>query len=541
MRSLWSGLALRSALALFLVHVAATASAQTPLGSAWTYQGRLAQAGAPASGSIPMVFKLWDAASAGNQVGPTLTFNGVGGNPPPVSVSNGVFTVSLDFGAGVFGPSARWLEITVNGVALAPRQAVDSTPAAAFSMAPWATLGSNLSYTGGNVGIGTTQPSTALQVARATGDTEIGIVGGNGGRRWTLQSSAGGAVNLSGTFQIIDRTAGAFRLLIDPTGNVGIGTSTPNSKLSVAGGGDFTGDLGIGGRAQIVGDATVYEDLVVRKNLGVNTLGIPQSRVHVVGDVRVDSGFLGVNLNGPAQSRLHVNGDVRIDSGSLRIDSGALTFGSLTDNSDPMYITRQNVSPDYSQLVINLGDNPGSEPPPGDDLVILANGAVQFVFRSNGSAFKTGAPNWFVLSDARAKHDIEPLTGVLDRLMALKGHTFFYNEPNIPGARPGRCIGFVAQEVEPIFPDWVSTDSSGLKSLQVAGFEALAVEALRDLRAEKDAEIAAARAANEANDKKLEELRQENAALHARLDILEGALRELAARMATDQPTRKKQ
>jgi hypothetical protein len=507
MRSLWSGLALRSALALFLVHVAATASAQTPLGSAWTYQGRLAQSGSPASGSIPMVFTLWDAASAGNQVGPTLTFNGVGGNPPPVSVSNGVFTVSLDFGAGVFGPSARWLEITVNGVALAPRQAVDSTPAAAFSMAPWATLGSNLSYTGGNVGIGTTQPNTALEVSRATGDTEIGILGGDSGRRWTLQSSAGGEGALSGTFQIIDRTAGAARMLIDPMGNVGIGTSAPTSKLSVAGGGSFTGDLGIGGHARVLGDATVYQDLVVLKNLGVNTLGIPQSRVHVVGDVRVDS--------------------------------GALQFGSITDNSDPMYIVRQNNSPDYSQLVINLGDNPGSDAPPGDDLIIRAGTVTQFIFRSNGTAAKTGAPLWATISDARAKHDIEPLNGVLDRLMALKGHTFFYNEPNIPGARPGRCIGFVAQEVEPVFPDWVSTDSSGLKTLQVAGFEALAVEALRDLRAEKDAQIAAARAANAANDKKLEELRHENAALHARLDSLEGALRELTARMAAEHRTQK--
>ncbi len=524
MKGLCLGLKLFFALCAF----AATVSAQTPLGSAFTYQGLLEQSGVPSNGSFPMVFKLWDAVSAGTQVGPTLTFDGVGDNPPPVAVSNGVFTVTLDFGAGVFGPNARWLAITVNGVTLSPRQAMNAAPAATFSMAPWATLGNDLSYSGGNVGIGTTVPNSAFEVARSAGDTEIGIVGGDGGRRWTLQSSAGGDVFLAGTFQIIDRTAGAARMLIDPMGNVGIGTSVPNSKLSVAGDGVFTGDLGIGGQARVFGDATMYQDLVVRDNLGVNTAGIPQSRVHVVGDVRVDSGFLGVNLNGAAQSRVHVNGDVRIDSGSLR-------FGSPTDNSDPVSIERQNPSPDNSQLIINLGDNPGADAPPGDDLIVRAGGQVQFIFRSNGMAAKTGAPIWATVSDARAKHDIEPLTGVLDRLMDLSGHTFFYNEPNIPGARAGQCMGFIAQEVEPVFPDWVATDSSGLKTLQITGFEALTVEALRDLRAEKDAEIAAIRAANESNDKKLEELRQENAALRARLDAVDRILKELTPALPADQ------
>lgn len=527
MRSLCAGLALFFAFCAFV----ATASAQTPLGSAFTYQGRLGQSGAPANGSFPMAFTLWDAAAAGTQVGPTLTFNGQGGNPPTVVVLNGVFTVALDFGAGAFGPSARWLEITVNGVTLAPRQAVQSAPTATFSMAPWATQGTKISYSGGNVGIGTTQPSTALEVARANGDTEIGIVGGDGGRRWTLQSSAGGEEFLSGTFQIIDRTAGAARMLIDSSGKVGIGTTDPFSMLSVAGGADVSGDFSVGGKSVLWGDVLTYHKLTVLDSIGVNTFFAPQARLQVVGDVRVDSGFLGVNTPSGPQSRIHVVGDVRIDSGPLM-------FGSLTENSDPVYITRQTVSPDYSQLIINLGDNPGADSPPGDDLIIRAGTATQFIFRSNGTAAKTGAPLWSTVSDARAKHDIEPLKGVLDRLMALKGHTFFYNEPNIPGARPGKCIGFVAQEVEPVFPDWVSTESSGMKGLQITGFEALTVEALRDLRAEKDAEIAAARAANESSEKKIEELRQQNAALRARLDTLEDVLRELTARMAVDERTR---
>lgn len=97
-------------------------------GTAFSYQGRLNDGGNPASGNYDLQFSLRDAASGGNQVGPTLT-------NAPVLVSNGVFTVTLDFGAGIFNGSARWLEVGVrtNGsvsgfTLLNPHQAITSTP-----------------------------------------------------------------------------------------------------------------------------------------------------------------------------------------------------------------------------------------------------------------------------------------------------------------------------------------------------------------------------------------------------------------------------
>jgi hypothetical protein len=109
--------------AMFLQPAAALAQ-----GTAFTYQGRLEQAGAPAHGLHDLRFTVHDAASGGNQWGPALT-------NAPVAVSNGLFTVTLDFGFGVFNGGARWLEIGVrsNGTAsaftpLAPRQAVLPSP-----------------------------------------------------------------------------------------------------------------------------------------------------------------------------------------------------------------------------------------------------------------------------------------------------------------------------------------------------------------------------------------------------------------------------
>jgi len=95
--------------------------------TAFTYQGRLNDGNAPASGSYDLSFSVWNTASGPAQLGGTLTTNGV-------AVSNGLFTVTLDFGAGVFTGPDRWLEIGVrsNGAGafftLAPRQALTPSP-----------------------------------------------------------------------------------------------------------------------------------------------------------------------------------------------------------------------------------------------------------------------------------------------------------------------------------------------------------------------------------------------------------------------------
>ena len=95
-------------------------------GTAFTYQGRLNDGPNPADGTYHLRFTLFDALTVGNQVGPPLTNS-------PVNVSNGLFTVTLDFGAN-FPGADRWLEIGVrtNGVAtftnLVPRQKITPSP-----------------------------------------------------------------------------------------------------------------------------------------------------------------------------------------------------------------------------------------------------------------------------------------------------------------------------------------------------------------------------------------------------------------------------
>ncbi len=106
------------------------ARAQT---TAFTYQGHINTNGSPATGSFDFQFALRDAATLGNNVGTTQFV-------AAVSVSNGLFTVSLDFGAAAFDGSLRWLEIGVRPAVggpynlLVPRQQITSAPYAALAL-----------------------------------------------------------------------------------------------------------------------------------------------------------------------------------------------------------------------------------------------------------------------------------------------------------------------------------------------------------------------------------------------------------------------
>jgi hypothetical protein len=98
------------------------------LGTAFTYQGQLKQGGNPVTATCDFQFSLRDDPSDGTQIGSTQIKEGV-------SVSNGLFTVQLDFGDGAFQGDARWLQIAVrcptgsgSYIPLDPRQAL--TPAA---------------------------------------------------------------------------------------------------------------------------------------------------------------------------------------------------------------------------------------------------------------------------------------------------------------------------------------------------------------------------------------------------------------------------
>ena len=148
------------------------------LGTAFTYQGNLTQSGANVDQTCGFEFSLYDASSSGNQQGSTQTKSGV-------SVSKGLFSVSLDFGSSIFTGDERWLGISVrcpdsgDYTALSPRQSLTAAPYALYASGNWSLTG-NVSTTAGTNFVGTTD-STALVFKTNSSEAMRIASGGNVG------------------------------------------------------------------------------------------------------------------------------------------------------------------------------------------------------------------------------------------------------------------------------------------------------------------------------------------------------------------------
>ena len=122
-----------------------------PVGSSFTYQGRLLDSSAPANGTYDLEFHLFDSETGGNTLGAVLHED--------VLVANGLFNVELDFGADAFNEQARWLAMGArNGtstgafVALPMRQALIAVPQSQFALVAGTVLDSSI--TGAKIAAG---------------------------------------------------------------------------------------------------------------------------------------------------------------------------------------------------------------------------------------------------------------------------------------------------------------------------------------------------------------------------------------------------
>ncbi|AVP97440.1 hypothetical protein C7S18_09630 [Ahniella affigens] len=111
---------------LCLIGASGTLAQTSPQLPDFTYQGRLQQSGAAANGSFDLAFALFDQATGGNQIGATIL-------EPDFPVVDGIFSVSLSF-PNAFTGTQLYLQVSVEGTPMLPRQAVSTTPVAQFSL-----------------------------------------------------------------------------------------------------------------------------------------------------------------------------------------------------------------------------------------------------------------------------------------------------------------------------------------------------------------------------------------------------------------------
>lgn len=116
------------ALATLALNAGSHLYAESPLGTAFIYQGQLKLDSQPVDGSADFSFSLWDAVVGGNRLGSPIVFSGL-------NVVNGLFSADLNFGVVAFNGDARWLEVGVESppgsgsyAVLSPRQRLTPVP-----------------------------------------------------------------------------------------------------------------------------------------------------------------------------------------------------------------------------------------------------------------------------------------------------------------------------------------------------------------------------------------------------------------------------
>jgi len=238
----------RTILLLASALCAGAAAAQTPLGTAFTYQGRLGDAGASADGAYDFIFQLCDAATGGNVLGTVVRDD--------LPVVDGLFSTELDFGASPFGADARWLEISVRlgshvvpPTVLTPRQKITAAPYASYALqsAQWRSVGDNVTNTAGDfVGINRAEPVSTAEFFGVQAPVQSGYGGmyirTDGAAAKPFYGYSNGAQSawtyLDGTTGDWRVNNGGDRLTVTSSGRVGIGTTAPTARLHVVGGGE---------------------------------------------------------------------------------------------------------------------------------------------------------------------------------------------------------------------------------------------------------------------------------------------------------------
>ncbi len=244
--------ALRLSASLLLVLVCTnTAWAQT---TSFTYQGRLQDGGTPANGSYDLQFGLRDSNGGGTQIGSTQTV-------PTVTVSAGIFSVQLDFGANAFPGANRFLEISarLNGVAsfttLSPRQQITSTPYAIRSLnasSADAVTVNGVPGGSGNYIQNTTTPQAASNFNISGNGTAAGTLSANIVNATTQYNIGGNRVLSTGFGNLFAGiNAGRSNMASDNSGNVNSFFGSNAGRDNTSGSGNsFFGD-GAGLRNQV--------------------------------------------------------------------------------------------------------------------------------------------------------------------------------------------------------------------------------------------------------------------------------------------------
>ena len=291
----------------------------------------------------------------------------------------------------------------------------------------------------GAIGINTSSPnsSTVLTLQESASlSGAISFLNRNSTQRYSI---AVDATAVDDKFlAIIDNNTAAVRLAISPAGNVGIGTTSPSAKLDVTGNiRSFISNIGgLGGNISLLNDFG---------NNGGHTLINMQNAGTIC--------WIKATINGPnsnsgadlsfATPSTDTNGSER-----MRITSGGeLLIGKTSTGLTTNGVVIYNTNPNSGQIFSSIPNSANSY-----HIWDTTNGAFRFYVSGGGTIFATNT-TISSLSDERLKENIQDLDIGLDAIMALRPRKYDWKKES--GNSSKNVRGFIAQEVESIFPDLI--------------------------------------------------------------------------------------
>ena len=322
----------------------------------------------------------------------------------------------------------------------------------------WLTNGSSIYYSAGKVGVGTSNPNRGLDISTNGGSDGVTIgqdtdnsetIQGYIDGQWAARTTyASGCCNLLKIQPDIGDTQIGPSVKVTHAGlltasTAGIGTTNPGTMLQVGNGGD--------GWASGFTIQSNYPTIYLRDVDGRGAM------IHNNGDmlyVLRACTTTGVATN--ANDWCAYNSRWPL---SINLDTNDATFGGNIDNRGSVMYSNRYYDDDPSYYVDSNSDSQMN--------IVYAN---QFLYRS----------------DVRLKKDIQPLTGTLDQVLSLQPVSFLWKDASLSTSTQ---IGFIAQQVQKVVPQLVSTNpSTGMEAVDYARVTPLLVGSVQTLNQKIDAQ-----------------------------------------------------
>lgn len=441
--------------------------------------------------------------------------------------------------AGVF-ISNKFLDNTI-------LQSISTNEVSAQVTSPYQNVEGNVSISG-LVGIGTISPTGKL-----------GISGGNiifeedTTERFIAPRTYGGAIRFKGNavtsadrslqLGVMDNNDVFTPIMTIDTNNssVGIGTASPQRLLDIiASSGSEVTNLRLSNSAWnanqlntleffsgVVGSSNLVTSAIKSKLYGGGTSGELQFWTNNGGLTQqmtiLNNGYVGIGTASP-NARLTIYDSGTLDPSTTGLKN--LTFGDIAESNGWRAIGMCGGGVGTGPISC-FATNSGwwywgtqTNDTTMNTTMSLDNSGNLTIYGPLAS--KPGGGSWASTSDSRLKRNIRPITNALDKILKLKGVNFEWINPEEHGNMTGAQGGFIAQEVEKIFPNWITEIDPSGKDKGLVGtnekigsltlpfeYDALIVEAIKEQQAQ------------------IKALQAENAALRSKVDSLEERLKAL--------------